>query len=252
VPSQSPAFDAAKELLTMMVARSEGADVRTRDFASARTIVLADPVGKKLAPECVRICREPDQVWAYVKSREPALPSYASRRSFFAQEFEGLLSGLERFDTVPLDELLDDPLAVLDSAAVEMAWSKALERRTTDPEGAITAARTLLDSVCKTILEDAGVPYDKRDDLPQLYRSVAEALTLAPSEYSSSQIKRILGGATSVVEGIGGLRNQHGDAHGKGRTGYRLSDRHAALAVNMAGTMALFLMQTAEARQRVA
>jgi abortive infection Abi-like protein len=249
VPSQSAVFDAAKQLMTMMISRSEGNEVRSRDFTSARAAVLADPTGRKLAPECVRVCRDPDQVWAYVKSQDPELPSYASRRGFFQREFEELLSGLERFDTAPLDELLDDPLANLDSAAVEAAWSKALERRTTDPEGAITAARTLLESVCKTILDDAGEDYDGRDDLPKLYRKAAESLTLAPSDYSDEQIKRILGGATSVVEGVGRLRNQHGDAHGKGRRAYRLSDRHAALAVNMAGTVALFLMQTAEARQ---
>jgi hypothetical protein len=149
VPPQSPAFDAAKELLTMMITRSEGGEVKAQDFTRARTVVLADPKGKKLAPECVRICRDPNQVWAYVKSRDPELPSYASRRSFFAHEFEKLLSGLESFESAPLDELLSDPLANLDSAAVEAAWAKALERRTTDPEGAITAARTLLESVCK-------------------------------------------------------------------------------------------------------
>jgi hypothetical protein len=252
VLAQSPAFDAAKELLTMMISRSEGNEVKSRDFARARTAVLADPTGRKLAPECVRICREPDQVWSYVKSQNPELPTYQSRHDFFAREFGELLGGLERFDTAPLDDLLEDPLANLDSTAVAAAWSKALERRTTDAEGAITAARTLLESVCKTILDDAGEKYDSRDDLPKLYRKAAEILAIAPSNYSDEQIRRILGGATSVVEGIGGLRNQHGDAHGKGRRGYRLSDRHAALAVNMAGTMALFLMQTAEARQTVA
>jgi hypothetical protein len=218
VPSQSPAFDAAKELLTMMITRPEGGEVKARDFTRARTAVLADPKGKKLAPECVRICRDPNQVWAYVKSRDPELPSYASRRSFFAHEFEKLLSGLESFESAPLDELLGDPLANLDSAAVEAAWAKALEQRTTDPEGAITAARTLLESVCKTVLDDADEPYGGHEDLPKLYRKAAKSLTLGPGEYSNEQIRRILGGATSVVEGIGGLRNQHGDAHGKGRT----------------------------------
>jgi hypothetical protein len=250
--SQSPAFDAAKALLTMMVSRSEGSDIKAPDFTKARATVLGDPTGRKFAPECVRICREPDQVWAYVKSQDPELPTYASRRAFFASEFEALLSALERFEATPLDDLLDDPIANLDSAAVEAAWRKALERRATDPEGAITAARTLLESVCKTILDDVGESYDGRDDLPKLYRKAAESLTLAPAEYADDQIRRILGGATSVVEGVGGLRNQHGDAHGAGRGGgYRLSDRHAALAVNMAGTMALFLIQTAEARQAV-
>jgi hypothetical protein len=73
VPSQSHTFDAAKELLTMMIARSEGGDVKAHDFATARTAVLADPTGRKLAPECVRICRDPDQVWARSRYANPLL-----------------------------------------------------------------------------------------------------------------------------------------------------------------------------------
>lgn len=39
-----------------------------------------------------------------------------------------------------------------------------------------------------------------------------------------------------------------GDAHGAGRKRYRPAERHAALAVNLAGSMALFLIETHEAR----
>jgi hypothetical protein len=249
VPSQSPTFEAARELLHLMIARAtDGGKVPVRPFEAARSAVLADPAGAKLAPECVRTCRAPDNVWSYIKA-EPGLGTYAERRAFLTSEFEPLLSALERFDASPLDALVSDEAEVLSSDSVANAWTKALERRATDPEGAITAARTLLESVCKTILDDAGAPYNKKDDLPKLYRKTAETLKLVPADYADEQIKRILGGATTVVEGVGSLRNQHGDAHGKGRSSYRLSERHAALAVNMAGTMALFLMQTFEVRQ---
>ena len=39
--------------------------------------------------------------------------------------------------------------------------------RQDDPEGAITAARTLLETVCKHILDETEVDYSK-DDLPTL------------------------------------------------------------------------------------
>jgi hypothetical protein len=250
VSFQSPTFEAAKELLHFMIARvTGGGDVSVQPFKVARNVVLTDPVGEKLAPECVRTCREPDSVWSYIKAHEPDLGTYAERRTFLRNEFEPLLGALERFEALPLDALVTNDAEALSSDSVAGAWTKALERRTTDPEGAITAARTLLESVCKTILDDAGEAYGTKDDLPKLYRKAAQTLTLAPTDYADEQIKRILGGATTVVEGVGSLRNEHGDAHGKGRASYRLSERHAALAVNMAGTMALFLMQTFEARQ---
>jgi Abortive infection C-terminus len=233
-----------------MIARvTDGGDVPSRAFREARQAVLSDPVGAKLAPECVRICREPDNVWAYIKSRVPELPSYASRRAFLIAEFEPLIGALERFDSSPLDDLVSAEAETLSATSVLAAWEKATERRTSDPDGAITAARTLLESVCKTILDDTRKEYDTGDDLPKLYRKVSTTLKLAPSDHTDEQIKRILGGATSVVEGIGSLRNRQSDAHGQGRTSYRSTPRHAALVVNLAGAIALFLMQTFEERQ---
>src|ERR1700740_607268 len=182
MPSQSPAFEAASELLHLMIARvTDGGEVQPRAFREARATVLADPVGKRFAPECMRICREPDNVWSYVKGRTPSLDTYASRRSFLTTEFEPLLSALEQFGSAPLDDLVSAAAGTLDAASVTAAWTKALERRSTDPDGAITAARTLLESVCKTMLDDAKVEYAPKDDLPKLYRKAAEVLTFTPS-----------------------------------------------------------------------
>jgi hypothetical protein len=61
--------------------------------------------------------------------------------------------------------------------------------------------------------------------------------------------KRVLGGATSVVEGLGSLRNKIGDAHGQGGKPVRPTARRAQLAVNLAGAMATFLVDTWAAKQ---
>jgi hypothetical protein len=84
--------------------------------------------------------------------------------------------------------------------------------------------------------------------LPKLYRLASERLNLAPSQHAEDAFKRILGSAASIVEGLGTLRNKVGDAHGTGRKAVKVKSRHAALAVNMAGGMALFLIETANAR----
>lgn len=85
-------------------------------------------------------------------------------------------------------------------------------RRAEDPAGAITTARTLLETVCKHILDDLKEEYPTDADLPKLYKITAEKLNLAPSQHSAAVFKQILGGCTSVVEGLGALRNRLGSA----------------------------------------
>lgn len=244
-------MEAATELLHFMIARvTDGGKVPKSDFEAARRVVLSDPTGKRCAPECVRICREPAAAWSYIKSRDPELPSYESRRQFLREEFEPLLSALEQVEVAPLDDLVSKEVDRLGAAALERAWEKALERRVTDPEGAVTTARTMLESTCKTLLDDLGVAYRDRDDLPALYRKVSASSGLAPSAHTEEQFKAILGACHTVVQELGSLRNRVSDSHGPGRKSYRPAARHAALAVNLAGSMALFLIQTHEAQQQ--
>lgn len=47
---------------------------------------------------------------------------------------------------------------------------------------------------------------------------------------------------------LGALRNRLSDAHGKGKGGVKAAPRHAELAVNLAGSTALFLLATWEAK----
>jgi Abortive infection C-terminus len=73
---------------------------------------------------------------------------------------------------------------------------------------------------------------------------VATKLNIASSQHTEETFKRILGGAASVVKGLGSLRNKIGDAHGLGKKLVRPSAHHTQLAVNMAGTMATFIVET--------
>jgi len=158
------------------------------------------------------------------------------------------LSFLETEVDYPSADGVATAIAKLDSEHVANAWQKALDRRSDDPEGAITAARTLVESVCKHILDTAGTGYDEKDDLPRLYSLTAEQLNLSPSQHTEQIFKQILGGCKSVVEGLGALRNKLSDAHGKGKKAAKPSARHAELAVNLAGSMATFMVSTWEAR----
>ena len=47
----------------------------------------------------------------------------------------------------PADPLISEVLISFDDSGVHHAWQKALDRRVSDPEGAIKAAKTLLETV---------------------------------------------------------------------------------------------------------
>lgn len=152
---------------------------------------------------------------------------------------------LEGKNKAPADEDISDVLKRFDENGVHNVWIKALERRHADPEGAITSARTLLETVCKHILDDMQVPYNNKNiEMSELYKLVAKELNLSSDQHSETVFKQILGGCSAVVNGLGTLRNRLGDAHGKNKGAVKPSPRHAELAVNLAGSMALFLIST--------
>ena len=249
---ESPTLVAAEELLHLMLAHATDGIVSAADYKRCRQALLDDPALENLLPRFIRTCRDPDSFWGYIKVAESGPGSYDRRRQFLREAFEPVLACLERAQQSPLDDDVGAATASLNAGSVSTAWAKALARRTSDPEGAITAARSLLESVCKTILDDLSLDYDdRRDDLPKLYGRVSKALKLAPSDHTEDQFKAILGGCTTIVNGLGSIRNRTSDAHGQGRKAYRPAERHAALAVNLGGSMALFLIETHAHRRAV-
>ncbi|MFF0542087.1 abortive infection family protein [Nocardia thailandica] len=131
-----------------------------------------------------------------------------------------------------------------DWEAVERSWNAALDKVVSDPEGAITAARTTLESVCKHICDERGVAYDDGGDLAKLYKAAAASMDIAPDRYTEQTIKQILSGVATVVNGLAAMRNSLSDSHGRGKTSVRPAPRHAKLAVNAGFAVAGFLIDT--------
>jgi hypothetical protein len=149
----------------------------------------------------------------------------------------------------PADAAISAALARFEPEQIYGRWTAALDRRSTDSAGAITLARTLLEDVCRWLLDELDEEHADQDDLPSLYRKLAKALKLAPDDHSEQVFKQILGSCQQVVEQLGALRNKLGDAHGGGPRRAKPAARHAELAVNLAGSMAAFLLATWEARK---
>ncbi len=145
---------------------------------------------------------------------------------------------------VPSASLTTSVVRRLDWASVNKDWQRALKQVEIDPEGAITAARSLVETVCKHILDNLGVAYEDHGDLVRLYKAAARALRLAPDQQTEEAFRQILGGSVSTVAGLASLRNALGDSHGKGVGYVGPLTRHAKLAVAVAGAVALFLLET--------
>lgn len=244
------AADPAESLLSYAIAIVEQGpkQVTLKDYRDAHQRLLRDPVAKRAASPLLARLRTPDLMWGQLRSVATGSGSRQLRRNAAHELIDPVLDALHSQSESPVDELVAGAATRLDAESVRDAWTRALERRTTHPEGAITMVRTLLESTLKTILDDRNIDYRDTDDLPALYKAVSGELGLAPGTYSEQALKQILGGCHSVVVGLGSLRNKAG-AHGAGRKRYRPAERHAALAVNLAGSMALFLIETHEARE---
>lgn len=216
-------------------------------YKIARKKLMDDISIKKLVPDFVRFSPDAVSVRAALSGVASGPGSWALRRAHVNDAFNPLLSYLKNGQAAA-DSVISEVLKNYDAPAVQAFWNKALERRSIDPEGAVTAASTLLEEVCKHILEDSGLEWDKKWNIPKLYSEVSKILNLAPSQHQEEIFKTILGNCQSVVQSIGSLRNTGGDAHAGGRSRITFKPRHAALSVNLAGSMALFLIETWQAK----
>jgi hypothetical protein len=235
-------YERAEYLQNILIALATGREADDQHYQSLRTYLLHNPLTRDLLPSCVRTNRNLSQFWVFIKYK---FPTYAERRSFIWSEFSSLLDHLEVKGTSPAQDSIKKGLQKLDSDSIHQEWAKALERKTPDPEGAITIARTLLESICKYILDELGIEYEpSRIELHELYKKTSNALNLAPSQYTEEVFKQILGGCSAIVSGLGTLRNKLGDAHGKGKSLVKPASHHAELAINLSGAMALFLAET--------
>lgn len=240
---EESALDKAIRFQNGLIARATGENFDGGDTAykELRQYFLIRADTRTKAPDFIRQCSDLAQFWGYIKY---ALDHYHQRRKLIWDAFRPLIEYLEAHDRAPGVMPISETLKTFDQEHIHAAWQKALDRRMDDPEGAITAARTLVETVCKYILDDAGIDYPDDADLPKLWALAAEQANLAPNQHQEVVFKSILGNCQSVVNNLAAIRNRVGDAHGQGRRPVKPKPRHAELAVNLAGTMAAFLVAT--------
>ncbi|MDQ0205231.1 abortive infection family protein [Alkalicoccobacillus murimartini] len=114
-----------------------------------------------------------------------------------------------------------------------------------DYSGAVTSAKTLVEGVCKEIINRFPEEIDKKKyDLPSLFTEVRKNLNLNPRDpHLDKSLKEVLTGLIKIVNGISEIRNMQGDSH---IPKYKIDRHHALLVVNSAKTLVTFIFNTYE------
>lgn len=121
-----------------------------------------------------------------------------------------------------------------------------------DPAAAISSSKNLIESLFRIILDRSGVAYGQREDIPQIYRHVADLLELKAdsvpeSAKGSESAQQILRTLVTTIQSLAELRNELGIGHGQSTRSVALT-RHARLALNATVTIAEFVLDTWQAR----
>ena len=178
---------------------------------------------------------------------------------------QDLIRSLRR-DGVPISDegeltmsvvALNVPLSDFDRLSEPGVVQQHLERMSVnvekDPAAAVGSAKELVESVCKFILEDYSIAYDKNDSLLDLYKKTSKALKLnreaVPDSVKGSEAaQRVLQNLATAVQSLAELRNELGLGHGKTKPSPAFA-RHARLAFNASRSVVEFLLETWHVRR---
>lgn len=210
----------------------------------------------KVARVVLRVADPED--YAGEPGRQQAVVSYLNR--FLAREGWEIVLRQDRPYLVKTGQsgvvvgAISAKVATINFDTVQRDIERALGSAESDPEDAVTAACSLIESVCRSILVELKLELPAKKDIEGLVRAVQEPLGLSPSRSDlpaeiAADVRQVLSGLTTTAKGIGALRTHAGDAHGRERGFKRIDGRIARLAIHGASTLALFLIETWEKQQ---
>jgi hypothetical protein len=145
---------------------------------------------------------------------------------------------------------LTEVLKARDLGEVDKEFERSLAHVESDPPAAIAAACSILESLFKVYIEDNGLEMPTDQSIKPLWKVVSKHVGFDPAAIEDEDIKKILSGLNSVVDGIGSLRTHRSTAHGQGRKAYRIQPRHARLAIHASHTLVGFLLETWDERKK--
>lgn len=135
----------------------------------------------------------------------------------------------------PITEAIEQQIRAIESALESV------------PDFAFDLSKTLVESVCKTVLADIGQPADPNWDAPKLLKETTKQLSILPRNHpdptkAGDSVKKTVNGLLQTIQGLCELRNNYGMAsHGRDSFTARLDLRQATLAAQAADTIVSFL-----------
>lgn len=131
-----------------------------------------------------------------------------------------------------------------DIPSIDYEFGRAMGNVDSNPKEAVSAACNILESIFKVYIEDNRLETPQKLDLQNVWKVVRKDLGFDASSLEDTDLKKIVSGLFSVVDGIGAFRTHASSAHGHGRATYKIKPRHARLAINGAHTVAGFILES--------
>ncbi len=114
---------------------------------------------------------------------------------------------------------------------------------------ALGTAKELIETTCKSILQEKAVDIDENWDLSRLFKETINRLTffygheIVNPDQATKSITQILNGCRSIIHGIAELRNAYGTGHGKDQNFKGLPPQYADFVVATVSTIIIFILQ---------
>lgn len=223
------------------IGMATGGEFNYDKYELERQKIVSYPELKHILPDWFIECRFGSQYWNFIKLK---FSTYQDRRTFLRREFDEIIENIQKGSAKSALISINKSLLVLENESLNKLWKKIIERSESDVDGSITASRSLLESVMKFVLDKERVTYSNHDDLDDLYKKVKISLDLDPAKHNVETFKKIFSGITAVVQGLGNLRNDYGDAHGIGEASFIPQKRHAEFVINLTGALCAFIIDT--------
>ena len=136
---------------------------------------------------------------------------------------------------------------------VRTQLERAAERITHDPAGAVTLARTVLESTFKHIVAERQEGSQQTEKPAQQLNVALEVLGFPSSGNvvttgTPTGLDKVVRGLRTVVEGLSQFRNRYSDAHGHDQSRTPVM-RDARFAVSTSEVVAVFLLEVLEERE---
>jgi|TARA_R110000744_G_scaffold302108_3_gene411114 hypothetical protein len=225
---------------------------RVQSLVQCLTELNNSPEAQQRFPRIIEASADPRD-FVHEPERHVSVLDFLNRAlrfdGFEVQQHGGQMRLIDAGKGIPVLAELAGLSEVIDFDTVSRDLARALASSQSDPEDAVTAACSTVESVCRSILIELELPLPAKKDVQALYNAVKQPLGLSPDRSDidpliAADVRQILSGLATVIAGVGALRTHGGDAHGREKGFARIDARIARLSIHSASTAALFLIET--------